>query len=116
MGWTQALWACQSLHDDVVTRDVNIVKEQRFVDGRPCPGMAPAVHTSYVDNFVSLSQSLSAASELAEAARRELSAIGLPMHSAEASVGGETLGWSFSPSEPVVPASSRRCRAAARAG
>ena len=107
MGWTQALWACQLLHDEVVTRDVNIVEEQRFVDGKPCPELKPVVHTSYVDNFVSLSQSLSAASELTEAARRELRAIGLSMHPAEASAGGETLGWSFSPSEPVVAASSR---------
>ena len=60
------------------------------------------VHTEYVDIFVALSQDRDLADQTAHVAEQRLRKAGLPMHAAESSVGGDTLGWHFDSSAPNV--------------
>lgn len=67
MGWTQALWVCQTCHECIVNEMPEISQSLRLVDKVGAPDIAPFVHTEYVDNFVALSQKPGKAFELAEA-------------------------------------------------
>eukprot|EP00959_Pyramimonas_sp_CCMP1952_P378044 7919238-Pyramimonas_sp.AAC.1 len=58
-------------------------------------------HAVYVDNFIALSHRLREVRDAATAVQRELTASDLPSHPAEASVGGDTLGWHFE-DKPVI--------------
>eukprot|EP00959_Pyramimonas_sp_CCMP1952_P223813 4679881-Pyramimonas_sp.AAC.1 len=60
-------------------------------DGRPAPPLHPLIHAEYLDNFVSLSQSLSAVQAAADQVSQQLSSAPLPVHPCESSVGGATL-------------------------
>ena len=108
MGWTHALWVCQSCHEVIVDEIPRFAFNPRLVDRQPAPGMDPLVHTEYVDNFVALSQRPGLAFELANEVGQRLRERGLPTHEVEAGRGIETLGWKFSETEPVVKVTAKR--------
>ena len=107
MGWTHALWACQTLHEGILSQDKMFSDETCLRDGRPSPGLTPFVHTAYVDNFVSLSQDIKEAEKTAVRAGELLVNAGLPIHNPEVSRGGDTLGWHFDEHRPEISASPR---------
>lgn len=108
MGWTLALWICQSAHEHVVDEQPGIDPQLRYVDRRPVPELKDYVHTQYVDNFVAISQTKGRAKDLAEAVGVALNKHGLPTHEVEAGYGLETLGWAFSADHPRVSITSKR--------
>ena len=87
MGWTHALWVCQSCHEIIVDEIPRFAFNPRLVDRQPAPGMDPFVHTEYVDNFVALSQRPGLAFELANEVGQRLRERGLPTHEVEAGRG-----------------------------
>ena len=113
MGWTHALWICQSIHEHLALTIPGIVENRRLVDKRAAPEMNAGggrdfVHTEYVDNFVALSQKPGLCFELAERVGHVLNERGLPTHPVEAGVGLETLGWKFDERKPMVRVTSKR--------
>lgn len=108
MGWTQALWVCQTCHECIVNEMPEISQSLRLVDKVGAPDMAPFVHTEYVDNFVALSQKPGKAFELAEAVGKQLRDRGLPTHEVEGGYGVETLGWQFAEKSPRVQITRKR--------
>ena len=108
MGWTLALWICQSAHEHVVDSHPAVDASLRCVDRRPLPEVLDYVHTQYVDNFVAISQKKGRAKALAEAVGVALNDHGLPTHEVEAGVGIETLGWAFGEDHPTVGVTRKR--------
>ena len=108
MGWTLALWICQSAHEHVVDSHPAVDAALRCVDRRPLPEVRDYVHTQYVDNFVAISQKKGRARALAEAVGVALNDHGLPTHEVEAGIGIETLGWAFGEEHPSVRVTSKR--------
>lgn len=108
MGWTLALWICQSAHEHVVDMQPAIDPQLRYVDRRPVPELKDYVHTQYVDNFVAISQTRGRAKALAEAVGVALNRHGLPTHEVEAGYGVETLGWAFNADHPTVSITNKR--------
>lgn len=108
MGWTQALWVCQTCHECIVNEMPEISRSLRLVDKAGAPDMSPFVHTEYVDNFVALSQRPGKAFELAEAVGKQLRDRGLPTHEVEGGYGVETLGWQFAEKCPRVQITRKR--------
>ena len=108
MGWTLALWVCQSAHEHVVDAQPAIDPKLRYVDRKPVPELKDYVHTQYVDNFVAISQTEGRAKALAEAVGIALNKHGLPTHEVEAGYGVETLGWAFSADHPMVSITGKR--------
>eukprot|EP00435_Cladocopium_sp_Y103_P060578 s48_g22.t1 len=109
MGWTLALWICQSAHEHVVDAHPAIDPALRCVDRRPVPEVVDYdVHTQYVGNFVAISQTSGRARSLAESIGVALNQSGLPTHEVEAGVGLETLGWAFGADHPTVKITGKR--------
>ncbi|CAK0795370.1 unnamed protein product, partial [Prorocentrum cordatum] len=54
MGWSHALWVCQTLHRRII-QDIPGLEPTSFLHDRgPAPATTPACHTVYVDNFLAL--------------------------------------------------------------
>ena len=50
MGFTHALWVCQSVMEGV-SSGVGAVEASRIADGKVQPSLSPVAHAEYVDNF-----------------------------------------------------------------
>ena len=108
MGWSHALWVCQTAHVHIVDKSPWVDARLRCVDRRRVPDVGDYVHTQYVDNFVAFSQKPGRAKDLAEKIGVELNNHGLPTHEVEAGAGLETLGWLFAAGHPTVTITTRR--------
>ena len=62
MGWTWALWWCQSVHTRIAAR-AGFEKETRVLDRHAAPSVKAGCHVIYVDNFIPLCTSASSAEE-----------------------------------------------------
>ena len=81
---------------------------RRLVDRRPAPSLSEGLaHTVYADNFIALSHRLQEVKGAACRVQGEMIASPLPTHPAEASAGGDMLGWHFDPDRPVIGLSVR---------
>eukprot|EP00435_Cladocopium_sp_Y103_P040424 s562_g11.t1 len=115
MGWSHALWICQSFHEILSSEVDGISLDRRLVDKRPVPSLRRKakdddhfVHLEYVDNFVALSQRPGVCFEVASRMEKQLNSRGLPTHEVEAGVGLETLGWHFCEDRPWVQVTPKR--------
>ena len=94
MGWTHALWWCQTIHQRIVSSigadHTNLLEDKSSVPSGDC------MHLEYVDNFVVLGTSQSKVESLAAAGVRKLRESGLVVHEVEHSSGSiKVLGWEF---------------------
>eukprot|EP00959_Pyramimonas_sp_CCMP1952_P207457 4339656-Pyramimonas_sp.AAC.1 len=53
MGWSWAMWWCQSVMERAAEA-AGCGDDARLRDGRPAPSLDPSCHLEYVDNFVSI--------------------------------------------------------------
>ena len=56
LGWIQALFVCQWVHEHTAERVSGVSAANRFTDFVAVLPLSLLVHTEYVDNFVGLSQ------------------------------------------------------------
>lgn len=95
MGWTHALWWCQTIHQKIV-QDAGASRDLCLEDKAACPTGGP-LHIEYVDNYVVLGSSKAAVQDLAQAGATALRSKGLVVHEEESSEGDiKVLGWQFS--------------------
>lgn len=94
MGWTHALWWCQTIHQRIVSsigaNHTNLLEDKSSVPSGDC------MHLEYVDNFVVLGTSQGKVESLAAAGVQKLRESGLVVHEVEHSSGSiKVLGWEF---------------------
>ncbi|CAK0812161.1 unnamed protein product [Prorocentrum cordatum] len=94
MGWSHALWVCQTLHRRII-QDIPGLEPTSFLHDRgPAPATTPACHTVYVDNFLALGTCRSTVEQLVRQVDEGLQPRGLPTHEvATSSLEEEVLGW-----------------------
>jgi hypothetical protein len=121
MGWTWALWWCQSVHERIVN-EVGADDSNRLTDKRPAPSTTPALHTEYVDNFHVFGTDKKEVKELSFRGAQALRNKGLVVHEEEfhdpaTGSSATVLGWEFTPQNIVRPSRHRawRIRLAIRA-
>ena len=103
MGWSQALWICQEVHERIAARVAAVRPDNRFIDALPTQKIDEGlIHTEYVDNFVGLSKNEQEVRAVTEQVAAALQAAGLPTHPVEVSQGGDTLGWRFDEEAPTL--------------
>ncbi|CAK0857930.1 unnamed protein product [Prorocentrum cordatum] len=114
MGWSWALWWCQSIMERIAEQS-GCPEPQRLHDGRPAPGLSEFGHLQYVDNFVSLGYDRDAvraavARVAAELERRGL-VVTLEDHAGEHEGTFNVLGWDIAASGRLSASGSRLWRA-----
>ncbi|CAK0903612.1 unnamed protein product [Prorocentrum cordatum] len=94
MGWSRALWVCQTLHRRII-QDVPGLEPTSFLHDRgPAPATTSACHTVYVDNFLALGTCRSTVERLVRQVDEALQSWGLPTREvATSSLEEEVLGW-----------------------
>ncbi|CAE7219960.1 gag-pro-pol [Symbiodinium sp. CCMP2592] len=94
MGWSHALWWCQTIHQRIVSQ-VGATASRSLEDRAAVP--APqCMHLEYVGNFVCLGTSKAEVETLAAAGVQALRDRGLVVHEDESAQGNiNVLGWSF---------------------
>ena len=109
MGWSQALWVCQEIHEHAVQGIPRLLESNRFVDGKPLHPITREgfVHTQYVDNYIALSLDRAHVEESTNQAAAALRSRGLPRHPVEISAGGETLGWHIDADSAIIGVNPR---------
>lgn len=106
MGWTWALWLCQTLHERIVGL-AGADDSFRLSDKKPAPSTA-VLHTEYVDNFHVFGTDKQRVSEISQAGIERLRSVGLIVHEEEESVGSaNVLGWEFTGSGILKPSRKR---------
>ncbi|CAK0824773.1 unnamed protein product, partial [Prorocentrum cordatum] len=110
MGWSWALWMCQTVHERIVEQ-AGASPENRIVDKQVTPDLHRACHSQYVDNFIAVSTDASAVRSLVADAIRALEGRGLVVHEEEYS--GEdkvaqVWGWQIDGSRGRVAATPVR--------
>lgn len=97
MGWSHALWWCQTIHQQVVS-EIGADAHNRLEDRSSVPG-GECMHLEYVDNFVVLGTDAKQVNELADKGVARLRDRGLVVHEEESSAvdgdGIKVLGWQF---------------------
>ena len=71
------------------------------------PAVDPLIHTEYADNFESYAYREDLVTDAAQLVEGRLNDAGLPTHSVIATRGGDSLGWNFLPTEPILGVSAR---------
>ena len=95
MGWSWALWLCQTLHEKLVLK-AGANDSNRLADKKPVPE-GNVLHTEYVDNFHVIGTNHAAVKVLSQSGITALRNAGLIVHEEEESIGSATiLGWEFS--------------------
>ena len=94
MGWSHALWWCQSIHQRIVARAgavaSNCVEDKAAIPSGHC------MHLEYVDNFVVIGTDQDAVENMAVKGVAELRKSGLVVHEEESGSGQvAVLGWQF---------------------
>ncbi len=101
MGWSHALWWCQTIHQKVVS-SVGATSESCLEDRSAVPDGA-CMHLEYVDNFVVLGTNKQRVDSLASAGVQALRDKGLVVHEEESVSGHDgaikVLGWQFNGSQ-----------------
>ena len=95
MGWSHALYLCQSIHESLVEQ-AGLEEGNRLRDRRRAPNCRCA-HAQYVDNLIVIGTGASEVQDRFAAAVNSLKAAGLQVHEEEtASTGDSTvLGWEY---------------------
>ncbi|CAK0818121.1 unnamed protein product [Prorocentrum cordatum] len=120
MGWSWALWMCQTVHERIVEQ-AGASPENRIVDKQATPDLHRACHSQYVDNFIAVSTDASAVRSLVADAIRALEGRGLVVHEEEYSGGdkvAQVSGWQIDGSRgraAATPLRLWRARLAIRA-
>ncbi|CAK0799436.1 unnamed protein product, partial [Prorocentrum cordatum] len=114
MGWSWAMWWCQSVMERVAEA-AGCGDYSRLRDGRPAPSLDPSCHLEYVDNFVSIGYDAEAVRSAVTRVMTELSRRG-PVVTREEPLGdseGEfaVLGWSVTAAGRLSASASRLWRA-----
>ena len=110
MGWSHALYICQSIHEELAERS-GLVESGRVRDGKRAPP-SQCTHAQYVDNMVVMGSTGSQVQDRFEHAVKELKRAGLQVHEEETSVGdAAVLGWEYSSSGLFRPSRKRAWKA-----
>lgn len=91
MGWSWALYMCQSIHESLALKG-GLTEEFRIRDRKPPPDSA-CCHTQYVDNMIVLGTNDSAVRDAYRRAVATLKEAGLQVHEEEVDFGATLLGW-----------------------
>ena len=109
MGWTHALWWCQTLHRRLVDDAPGLGDERYVCDGRVLPYSPKLAYTVYVDNFLAIGTCAASVRTATEQARSRLEAARLPTH--DVCLDGqdeEVLGWRVRGVEGTIRPTARR--------
>ncbi|CAE7239903.1 unnamed protein product [Symbiodinium sp. CCMP2592] len=102
MGWSHALYLCQSIHESLVEQ-AGLGDSNRLRDRRRAPN-SHCAHTQYVDNLIVKSRF--------SAAVQSLKSAGLQVHEEETSTGDSTvLGWEYTAGGLFRPTRKRAWKA-----
>ncbi|OLQ05790.1 hypothetical protein AK812_SmicGene10971 [Symbiodinium microadriaticum] len=106
MGWSWALYICQTLHENLVAQ-AGLGDDIRLRDKRPCP-TSGYVHTEYVDNLVLIGTCREQVVSAFQHAVNALKDAGLQVHEDEVCEGDTcVLGWQFTRDGKFGPSSRR---------
>ena len=106
MGWSWALWICQSVHESIIDR-TGLGESSRIRDRRVPPD-ASVCHTEYVDNLIVLGTDKDQVQYKYDKAVRALKDAGLQVHEEEVNdEGAEILGWELSRTGQFRPTRKR---------
>lgn len=106
MGWSWALYLCQSIHESLAEQS-GLLEKDRLRDRRPPPSTDMA-HTQYVDNMIVLGTSEDKVKEAYHLATEKLKSAGLQVHEEEYNKeGAKILGWEFTSDGGFKPSHHR---------
>ena len=106
MGWSWALYICQSLHEQIV-RQAQLDDGNRLRDKLPCPSHG-LIHTEYVDNLVVMGTQRDQVISAFQLAVHALKEAGLQVHEDEICKGDTcVLGWQFTADGKFGPSAKR---------
>eukprot|EP00973_Karenia_brevis_P011194 1515364-Karenia_brevis.AAC.1 len=109
MGWSHALWWCQTLHCRIISQALGLEEKQFIRDKKQTPDLTQTGWTVYVDNFLVFGTSKSSVASVTSAAQRALESRGLPTHEiCVCSEKTEVLGWQIDGRLGMIRASPRR--------
>ena len=91
MGWSWALYLCQSVHECLAER-AGLGEANRIRDRKPPPSSV-CCHTQYVDNMIVIGTNSELVTSAYETAVNCLKHAGLQVHEEELGKGGQLLGW-----------------------
>ena len=110
MGWSHALYLCQSIHEELAGA-AGLHEEDRIRDSQRVP-QGRVRHTQYVDNMIVLGPDHAEVCQRYQQAVATLKEAGLQVHEEETAEGDATiLGWNFSRSGQVRPTHGRAWKA-----
>ena len=110
MGWTWALWWCQTLHERIV-ETAGCSDNCRLKDFKPVPPTG-SYHTQYVNNFISIGPSKHDVTYMAKEAVGALRSSGLVVHEeVDGAVDCAALGWTLQGPSIFRPSRRRVWRA-----
>ncbi len=106
MGWSWALYLCQSIHESLAEQS-GLMEKDRLRDRRPPPSTEMA-HTQYVDNMIVLGTSEAKVRQAYHLATKKLKSSGLQVHEEEYNQeGAKILGWEFTSDGGFKPSHHR---------
>lgn len=106
MGWSWALYLCQSIHESLAEQS-GLLEKDRLRDRRP-PPTTDMAHTQYVDNMIVLGTSEDKVKEAYHLATEKLKSAGLQVHEEEYNKeGAKILGWEFTSDGGFKPSHHR---------
>ena len=109
MGWTHALYWCQSVHERLVTSLPGFERHRCIYDRQPTGTLGDGRYTIYVDNLIIFGPSEEFVRGQVQAAQRRLDGAGLITHEVElAAPQAEALGWVFDGRAGVIRPTARR--------
>ncbi|CAK0839763.1 unnamed protein product, partial [Prorocentrum cordatum] len=113
MGWSWAMWWCQSVMERVAEA-AGCDDDARLRDGRPAPSLDPSCHLEYVDNFVSIGYDAEAVRSAVTRVMTELKRRGLVVtreeHLGDSEGEHAVLGWSITAAGRLSASASRLWR------
>ena len=102
-----AVFRCQSVLDGLARQAPGVNVENSLVDRRVAPPTNPMIHTEYADKFESYAYEKKTEADAASGVEAKLNNAGLPIHIVGVACGEDSLGWHFSPTEPILGVSPR---------
>ncbi|CAE7713929.1 unnamed protein product [Symbiodinium sp. CCMP2592] len=110
MGWSHALYLCQSIHESLVEQ-AGLGDSNRLRDRRRAPN-SHCAHTQYVDNLIVMGTAAAEVKSRFSAAVQSLKSAGLQVHEEETSTGDSTvLGWEYTAGGLFRPTRKRAWKA-----
>lgn len=105
MGWSWALYMCQSIHESLALES-GLTEEFRIRDRKPPPD-STCCHTQYVDNMIVMGTNDKAVRDAYCRAVTTLKEAGLQVHEEEVDFGATLLGWEITKGGLFRPARRR---------